>query len=194
MNTNKEKVSYCIGFDCGKNLRRQFVDMNLHLLLEGFQHAILDSEPKLKQEEIASFLKLLRQQIEEQQKNFLQNVSEENKKDGEAFLAANKEKEGIKLLASGLQYKVLQSGQGPQPTFLDSVTVHYKGSFIDGNEFDNSYSRGQPQVFPLNRVIAGWTEALQKMKVGDRWQLFIPPYLAYGEGGFGNMIPPPMQH
>jgi len=190
MDTNKEKISYCIGFETGKNLKRQFVDMAIPLLIQGFSDAAMDAEPQLKKEEMTSLMQLLQQQIQEQQKKFLQQLAEENRKEGEAFLVSNKEKEGVKILPSGLQYKVLKSGNGAHPTFLDTVTVHYRGTFIDGNEFDSSYARGQPQAFPLNRVIPGWTEALQKMKVGDRWQLFIPPYLAYGEAGFNNMIPP----
>jgi FKBP-type peptidyl-prolyl cis-trans isomerase FklB len=164
--------------------------MALSELIQGFQDATLDAEPQLKKEEMTSLMQLLNQQIQEQQKKFLHHLAEENRKEGEAFLTANKQKEGVNTLPSGLQYKILKSGNGPHPTFFDTVTVHYRGTFIDGNEFDSSYTRGQPQTFPLNRVIAGWTEALQKMKVGDRWQLFVPHYLAYGEAGFSNMIPP----
>lgn len=190
MDSNKEKVSYSIGFETGKNLRRQFEDMELSLLIKGFQDAVNDSEPQLKIDEINAMLNVLRKQVEEQQKLFLTRLAEENKRDGETFLAENKEKDGVVALPSGLQYKVLKAGEGPHPTFLDTVTVHYRGALIDGREFDNSYQRGKPHSFPLNRVIPGWVEALQKMRVGDRWQLFVPHYLAYGDAGFSNVIPP----
>lgn len=190
MESNKEKVSYCIGLETGKNLRRQFDDIDEKLVLDGLSDGITGVSPKLPQDEVTNLLQMLRQQIEEQQKEFMKRFAEENKRNGEQFLEQNKSKEGVKTLSSGLQYKVLQSGTGPQPTFLDAVSVHYKGTFIDGFEFDSSYKRGQPQVMPVNRIIPGWAEALQKMHVGDKWQLFIPHYLAYGEAGLANAIPP----
>lgn len=194
MKTTKEKVSYCIGLETGRNLKQQFADMDFELLLQGFQDAISGNNPELNQEEVQSILMALRQQVEAQQRQYFARVSEENKRRSESFLAENKDKDGIVALPSGLQYKVLSASQqsGPTPTPLDVVKVHYRGSFIDGRVFDSSYQRGQPHVFPLNRVIAGWTEVLQKMKVGDKWQVFIPPYLAYGENGFGQEIGPNM--
>jgi FKBP-type peptidyl-prolyl cis-trans isomerase FklB len=194
MNSTKEKVSYCIGLETGRNLRHQFADMDMERLNEGFQDALSESDPKLKQDEIQSILVALRNQVESQQRQHFSRISEENKKQSEAFLIENKDNEGVAALNSGLQYKVLSSGpsSGEQPTPLDHVKIHYRGSFIDGRVFDSSYQRGQPHVFPLNRVIAGWTEVLQLMKVGDKWQVFIPPYLAYGEMGFGQEIGPNM--
>ena len=132
----------------------------------------------------------LRQQIEAQQKQYIAAVSAENKKDGETFLAQNKGKPGVKVLPSGLQYQVISSGTGASPTLVDEVEVHYKGYFIDGREFDSSYARGQPHSFPVNRVIPGWAEVLQLMKVGDKWRVVIPSYLAYGEMGYGPEIGP----
>lgn len=190
MESTKEKVSYCIGLETGKNLKQQFVDMDYKLLFEGFQDAINEANPKLKTEEIQSILGALRQQIESQQKEFIDKFAQENKKAGEVFLEANKNKEEVKTTASGLQYKVLKSGNGASPKLLDNVTVHYQGSFIDGRVFDSSYAREKPNTFPVNRVIPGWSEALQLMKVGDKWQVFLPSYLAYGELGFGNDIGP----
>lgn len=177
MKSTKEKVSYCIGLETGRNLKHQFADMDLQCLLDGFQDAVSASDPKLAQEEVQSILVALRNQVETQQRHHFARVAEENKKQSERFLADNKEKEGIVTLMSGLQYKVLSSGpvSGVHPTPLDFVKIHYRGSFIDGRVFDSSYQRGQPHVFPLNRVIAGWTEILQKMKAGDKWQVFIPP-------------------
>lgn len=166
--------------------------MDVDCLLDGFQDAVSASDPKLAQEEVQSILVALKNQVETQQRQHYARVAEENKKRSEAYLAENKEKEDVITLMSGLQYKVLSSGSGPDvhPTPLDVVKIHYRGSFIDGRVFDSSYQRGQPHVFPLNRVIAGWMEILQKMKVGDKWQVFIPPYLAYGEMGFGQEIGP----
>jgi FKBP-type peptidyl-prolyl cis-trans isomerase len=117
-------------------------------------------------------------------------ASEANQKEGDAFLAANKDKEGVVTLPSGLQYKILKQGDGPKPTAADSVVCNYRGTFINGAEFDSSYKRGQPLTFPVRGVIKGWTEALQLMPVGSKWQLFIPSNLAYGPRGAGGVIPP----
>ncbi len=191
MKSTKEKVSYCIGLQTGANLRHQFADMDMQRLTEGFNDALAESEPKLSAEEIQSILTALKNQVETQQRQYYAKVAEENKKRSETFLNENKAKEGVTTLMSGLQYKVLTKGQGTaHPTPLDFVKIHYRGTFVDGRVFDSSYQRGQPHVFPLNRVIAGWTEALQMMAVGDKWQIFIPPYLAYGENGFGPEIGP----
>lgn len=190
MKTTKQKVSYCIGLETARNLLRQFTDMDLKLLEDGFKDAIANTTPKLEQNEVQSIMQALRQQVDQQQKQFITKLSEDNRKEGEVFLLANKEKEGVVTLNSGLQYKVLSPGTGPKPTAVDVVSVHYRGSFIDGRIFDSSYERGKPHAFPVNRVIAGWSEALQLMRVGDKWQIFIPHYLAYGEAGFGNEIGP----
>lgn len=190
MKTTKEKVSYCIGLETGRNLMRQFSDMDIELLLEGFQDALTESSPKLAQDEVQSIMQALRNQVEQQQKAFYAKVSEQNRKEGETFLTDNKVKEGVIVLNSGLQYKVLSAGTGPKPSPADVVSVHYRGSFINGKIFDSSYERGKPHSFPVNRVIPGWSEALQLMRVGDKWQIFVPHYLAYGEAGFGNEIGP----
>jgi FKBP-type peptidyl-prolyl cis-trans isomerase FklB len=164
--------------------------MDIELLLKGFKDATDRSDPKLGQDEIQSIMQALRQQVETQQRQFYAKLSEQNRKDGEAYLENNKAQEGVTTLRSGLQYKVLTPGTGPKPTPADVVSVHYRGSFINGTIFDSSYERGKPQVFPLNRVIPGWSEALQLMHVGDKWQIVIPHYLAYGEAGYGNEIGP----
>ncbi|MGD0665339.1 MAG: FKBP-type peptidyl-prolyl cis-trans isomerase [Rhabdochlamydiaceae bacterium] len=190
MKSTREKVSYCLGLETGRNLLRQFNDMDIELLLKGFKDATDRSDPKLGQDEIQSIMQALRQQVETQQRQFYAKLSEQNRKDGEAYLENNKAQEGVTTLRSGLQYKVLTPGTGPKPTPADVVSVHYRGSFINGTIFDSSYERGKPQVFPLNRVIPGWSEALQLMHVGDKWQIVIPHYLAYGEAGYGNEIGP----
>lgn len=192
MKTTKEKVSYCIGLETGRNLRQQFADMDLNYLTEGFNDSLANQSPKLAQEEIQQILVALKHQVESQQRHFFAKIAEENKTKSETFLSENKTKEGVVTLNSGLQYKIIEKGpaEGMHPTPLDFVKIHYRGSFIDGKVFDSSHQRGKPLVIPLNRVIAGWTEALQKMRVGDKWQVFIPSYLAYGENGFGQEIGP----
>jgi FKBP-type peptidyl-prolyl cis-trans isomerase FklB len=190
MKTNKEKVSYCIGLETGKNLKQQFADMDDALLHQGFQDGLSAASPKLTQDEIHSILNALRTQVENQQKQYVSQLAENNKKQGDSFLALNKQKDGVVALPSGLQYKSLKSGSGPKPSLFDNVTIHYKGFLIDGKVFDSSIERGEPATFPLNRLIAGWSEALQLMQVGDKWQLFVPSYLAYGEQGYGPEIGP----
>ncbi len=192
MNSTKEKVSYCIGLETGKRLKHQFGDMDVDCLKKGFLDAVFEETPALQQEEVQSILSALQNQVESQQKNHFSKLAEHNKKQSEEFFNENKHKEGVHSLSSGMQYKILSSGPSSEerPTVLDVVKVHYRGSFIDGRVFDSSYQRNEPTVFPLNRVIAGWAEILQLMKVGDKWQVFIPPYLAYGEMGFGQEIGP----
>lgn len=190
MQTTKEKVSYCIGLETGKNLRRQFTDIDFSRLLEGFEDAVKGGSPKLQDKEIESVMKVLRQQIEKQQRDFVARLSEQNKKMGEDFLFDNKHREDVVTLPSGLQYRVIQSGEGSHPKSVDTVKAHYQGKFLDGQVFDSSYERKEPAVFAVNRVIPGWSEVLQLMTVGDKWEVFIPHYLAYGEAGFGNEIGP----
>ncbi|HSX04044.1 MAG TPA: FKBP-type peptidyl-prolyl cis-trans isomerase [Rhabdochlamydiaceae bacterium] len=192
MKTNREKVSYCIGLETGKNLKNQFKDLDGTLLLEGFQDALQDRTPPLEREEIKNIMTALQQQVQKQQREFVMQVAQVNMKESETFLEENKKKEGVTTTLSGLQYKVISSGEGPTPTMMDEVTCHYRGSFINGTVFDSTYEHGKPQTFPLGRVIPGWSEALKMMKVGDKWQLFIPPYLAYGETGYGPQIQPNM--
>lgn len=190
--TTKEKVSYVIGLETGRNLVQQFGEMDFERVLEGIQHGTSDTEPRLPQEEIISIIEALKQQIQSKQKEFFTQISEENKKRSEAFLLENKNKEGIVTLNSGLQYKVLESAskETPRPTALDNVKIHYRGSYIDGKVFDSSYQKGEPLIVGLNQVILGWSEILQKMQIGDKWQVFIPSYLAYGERGFEPHIGP----
>ncbi|HNA62339.1 MAG TPA: FKBP-type peptidyl-prolyl cis-trans isomerase [Rhabdochlamydiaceae bacterium] len=190
MKSTKEKVSYCIGLETGRSLQKQFSDMDSDLLKRGFEDGLANALPKLSQEEVQSIMQALRQQIDQQQRAYIAKMSDNNRKEGEDFLEKNKNEDGVVTLKSGLQYKVLQTGTGAKPSITDVVSVHYRGSFINGQIFDSSYERGKPQVFPVNRVIPGWSEALQLMQVGDKWQIVVPHYLAYGEVGFGNEIPP----
>lgn len=191
MTTTKQKVSYCLGLQCGADIVNQFKDLEKTMLIKGFLDAINDIEPELSHEEISATLSNLRQQIDMQRKQYIAQIAEQNKKDGEAFLQENQKKEDVITLSTGLQYKILKKGEGlKHPTLFDTVSVHYKGNTIDGRVFDSSFERGEPVSFPLNGVIPGWSEVLQLMHVGDCFQAFIPHYLAYGEHGFGREIAP----
>jgi FKBP-type peptidyl-prolyl cis-trans isomerase len=189
LTNQKDKVSYSIGMDIGNNLKRQSIDVDVDLLAKGVKDALTGGETLLSGEEARETLVALQKDLREKALERKKLDAEKNKKEGEAFLAENKTKEGVVSLPSGLQYKILQSGDGSSPKGTDTVETNYRGTLIDGTEFDSSYKRGQAAVFPVNGVIAGWTEALQLMKVGDKWQLFVPPELAYGERGAGPIGP-----
>src|SRR6266705_2523460 len=181
----KDKVSYSIGMNIGANLSRQKVDINPDVLAAGIKDAIA-GKTQLTQDQVKDVMQQFEKDMEQKQKQ----AGEKNKTDGVKFLEENKNKEGVKATASGLEYKVLKEGTGPQPKATDMVTVNYRGTLIDGTEFDSSYKRGQPATFPLNGVIKGWTEGLQLMKTGAKYQLFVPPNLAYGERAAGPDISP----
>ena len=186
----KEKLSYGIGTDLGRNLKRLGVDVDPDLLIKGFADAMSGAKPLMTDEEIGATLSAFQQQIQRKAAQAAAAAGEENKKAGEAFLAQNKGKQGVVTLPSGLQYKILKAGEGKKPTASDTVECNYRGTLIDGNEFDSSYRRGQPATFGVSQVIPGWQEALQLMSVGSKWQLFVPADLAYGERGAGREIGP----
>lgn len=190
LTTQKDKISYAIGMNVGTNLHKQEVDVDPAVLLQGLKDGIAGSKPLLSEEEARAVLMQLQEETRKKQAEKAQQMGGANKTEGEAFLAANKTKEGVITLPSGLQYKVLQAGTGAKPTASDSVVCNYRGTLINGTEFDSSYKRGQPATFPVSGVIKGWTEALQLMPVGSKWQLFIPAQLAYGERGAGADIGP----
>jgi len=181
----KDKASYCIGINIGNSLKQQSLDLNPEQVAAGIRDVLSNAKPLLTEQEIQAtlmeFQKLVLGQRAEKAKK--------NKADGETFLAENKKKKGVETLASGLQYSVITAGKGKKPIATDSVTTHYRGTLIDGTEFDSSYKGGEPVSFPVKGVIPGWTEALQLMSVGSKWKLFIPSDLAYGESGQGP-IPP----
>ena len=186
---NDAKIGYAFGVMFGQRMRNELGNIDLDQFADGMKTA-LNGEPQLmSDEEIAQTLSEYQREMQQKQIAELQKQGEENKKTGEAFLSENKNKEGVVTLESGLQYKVLTEGKGPQPGASDSVTVHYTGSFINGEVFDSSVERGQPATFPVNGVIAGWTEALQLMPTGSKWQLFIPSDLAYGPNGNRSIGP-----
>jgi len=188
--TQKDKVSYAIGMNIGANLHKQSVEVDPKVLAQGLQDALAGGKTLLSEDEARATLTDLQNEMRKKQQEKLQQAAETNKKEGDAFLAANKTKEGVVTLPSGLQYKVLTAGTGPKPTTGDSVACNYRGTLIDGKEFDSSYKRGQPATFPVSGVIKGWTEALQLMPVGSKWQLVVPSDLAYGERGQGPDIGP----
>ena len=186
---NEAKIGYAFGVMFGQRMRNELGNIDLDQFADGMKTAF-NGEPQLmSDEEIAQTLSEYQREMQQKQIAELQKQGEENKKTGEAFLSENKNKEGVVTLESGLQYKVLTEGKGPQPGASDSVTVHYTGSFINGEVFDSSVERGQPATFPVNGVIAGWTEALQLMPTGSKWQLFIPSDLAYGPNGNRSIGP-----
>jgi len=188
--TDKEKTSYSIGLNIGINLHEQEVTVDTATLMKGIQDGLTDAKPALSEAEIRNSLMTLQKQVTDRQEAKKKEVATKNQSDADAFLASNKAKPGVVTLPSGLQYKVITEGKGPKPVATDTVTTNYKGTFLDGKQFDSSYDRGEPAQFQVNGVIPAWTEALQLMPVGSKWQLFVPPKLAYGENGFQNVIPP----
>ena len=188
--TEEDKLSYAIGLDVATALKKQGIDVDIELVMKGFADGLSEAEPKLTNEEIRQVFSAMQERMRAKQVEQAQKLAEKNRIEGEAFLADNKVKEGVVTLPSGLQYKELVAGEGSSPKASDIVTVHYRGTLLDGTEFDSSYRRGEPAVFPLNGVIRGWTEAVQLMKVGAKWQLFIPSDLAYGSSGAGDVIGP----
>jgi len=167
----------------GSSLQRQSVDIDPDIFEKGLKDAMSGGKTLITEEEARAALMELQTEVRAKQEEKTKLALENNKKEGEAFLAANKSKEGVVTLPSGLQYKILKQGTGPKPTAGDTVECNYRGTLINGTEFDSSYKRGQPATFPVSGVIKGWTEALQLMPVGSKWQLFIPSNLAYGERG-----------
>ena len=180
----KDKASYSIGLNIGTNFKKQNVELNPDALLAGVKDALSGNKPALNETEAREVMNTWSKELQEKQKA----MADKNAAEGEKFLAENKKKEGVKTTATGLQYKSLKEGTGPQPKASDTVTVDYRGTLINGTEFDSSYKRGQPATFPLNGVIKGWTEGLQLMKVGSKYQFFIPSDLAYGPRAMGPDI------
>jgi FKBP-type peptidyl-prolyl cis-trans isomerase FklB len=191
LKTQKDKASYAIGLNIGKSMHKDSVDVDTSILLRGLKDGLAGSKPLLTDDEARAAMVTLQTDLRKKQEEKILVQGEANKKEGEAFLAENKTKDGVVTLPSGLQYKILKEGTGPKPTAADTVVCNYKGTLLDNTEFDSSYKRGQPATFPVGGVIKGWTEALQLMPVGSKWQLFIPSELGYGaRGGPGGGIGP----
>lgn len=190
LKTDKDKASYSIGMDIGRSFKTQKLDVNADALTQGFKDSFGGGKLLLTPEQASQALESFKKEMMSRHESTMKDSSEKNKKEGETFLAANAKKEGVKTLPSGLQYKVITAGKGKTPKATDTVKTHYKGTLIDGTEFDSSYARNEPATFPVTGVIPGWIEALQLMPVGSKWQLFIPSKLAYGESGAGQAIGP----
>lgn len=194
LKTEKERISYAIGMNVGSGIRdtlnRQSVEVDPNLLTQGFKDAVAANKTLMTEDEARAVLTQLQSELRAKQEEKQKVAAEANKKEGEAFLAANKTKEGVITLPDGLQYKILTPGTGPKPTATDMVVCNYRGTLINGKEFDSSYKRGTPATFSVGGVIKGWTEALQLMPVGSKWQLFVPADLAYGDQQRGPDIGP----
>ncbi|MDH3638774.1 MAG: FKBP-type peptidyl-prolyl cis-trans isomerase [Gammaproteobacteria bacterium] len=184
--SDEQKFSYAVGFQIGQNLSREGLKLDAEVLSQAIKDAVAGSDPKLTPDDMRAAVEQYRQRAAEK----LAAEAHVNLKAGEAFMDENKGKPDVIQTASGLQYKVLKEGSGKQPTESDTVVVHYRGTLLNGDEFDSSYSREQPATLPLNGVIKGWQEALPQMSVGAKWELYIPPDLAYGERGAGSRIGP----
>lgn len=197
LKTEEDNVSYCLGFSMGSSFKKEDLKVNLDVYAKGMKDGFTGGGQILNEDEIAqtmmAFQQKMRAKKQAEYKQMMEErkkLGEENKIKGKEFLEANKAKEGIVTLKSGLQYKILNKGSGASPKATDTVKCEYRGTTIDGREFDSSYKRGEPATFALNRVIKGWTEGLQLMKEGGKWQFFVPPELGYGERGAGQDIGP----
>jgi UDP-GlcNAc:undecaprenyl-phosphate/decaprenyl-phosphate GlcNAc-1-phosphate transferase len=190
LKNDKEKLSYALGMDFGNQLKKQTIEIDPSLFAKGLNDLLSGGKTLMTEEEGRTAVANLQAEMKRKAAEARKADGESNQKGGEAFLAQNKSREGVVTLPSGLQYKILKAGEGKKPVDGETVEVHYRGTLLDGKEFDSSYSRGQPTTFQINSVIPGWTEALKLMPVGSKWQLFIPPQLAYGERGAGANIGP----
>jgi FKBP-type peptidyl-prolyl cis-trans isomerase FklB len=190
LKTTQDSVSYIIGTNIGGNLKAQKVDVDVDALARGIKESMDTGKPLLTEDQIRTLMTAFQQKMMEKQQSEAKVAGEKHRKEGEAFLATNKTKEGVVTTPTGLQYKVIKAGTGPKPKPDQTVTVNYRGSTIDGKEFDSSFKRGEPATFGVGQVIAGWSEAIQLMPVGSKWELYVPANLAYGDRGSGENIPP----
>ena len=190
LKSENDRINYSVGYQIGGDFKRQAVALSPQVLIQGIEDALQGSETLMTTDDMRTTLVNLKNRIITAQREKAAQTAAQNRGAAEIFLAENATREGVKTLPSGLQYKIINSGSGATPGATDRVTVHYRGTLIDGTEFDSSYSRNKPASFGVNRVVAGWTEALQLMQEGDKWQLFIPPKLGYAERGAGRKIPP----
>lgn len=189
LKNQRDKVSYTFGVFSGKNLKQQSIDIDLDIMVKGMKDSMSGAKTLLTEEEMREVMTAFQKEMAIKQTEKRMALLEKNKKEGDDFLAENKTKEGIKTLPSGVQYKIVKEGTGNQPKATDTVVVHYRGTRIDGTEFDSSYRRNKEATFRLDNIIKGWKEALLMMKEGEQWQVFIPAHLAYGEKGSGAIEP-----
>lgn len=185
----KDKLSYAVGADLARGLKWQRVDVNVDVLVKALRDGLAGNKMVMTQEEVTATLKRFEEEQKQDYEHAKGMLSEKNKKAGEAFFADNLKKDGVVTLPSGLQYKILKQADGKKPTLDDNVVCDYRGTLLDGTEFDSSYKRNQPATLPVKGLIKGWSEALQLMPVGSKWQLFIPPQLAYGDRVVGGIAP-----
>ncbi len=190
LKTSSEKLSYARGMEIGAFLKGLPEEVDLSIFVRGLEDVFKGKQCALTEAEAEEVMRAFRKELEKGRAREGQEIAERNRKEGKMFLEDNKKKEGVMVTASGLQYTVLKQGDGAKPKTTDMVSVHYRGTLIDGKEFDSSYKRGKPAAFPLNRVIPGWTEGLQLMPVGSKYRFFIPSNLGYGERGSGQIIGP----
>jgi FKBP-type peptidyl-prolyl cis-trans isomerase FklB len=190
LKTTRDQASYAIGQNIGRSIQNDGLELNVAALVQGLMDALNGAQAKLTPQQAQAALESLGRDMDTRRAERARVEGEKNKKEGDTFLAANKSKQGVVTLPSGLQYTILKSGNGPTPKLNDRVKTHYHGTLISGKVFDSSVERGEPITFPVGGVIRGWTEALQLMKVGDKWKLFVPSELAYGPGGAGADIGP----
>ncbi|MCW8926800.1 MAG: FKBP-type peptidyl-prolyl cis-trans isomerase [Xanthomonadales bacterium] len=181
--TDKDKLSYAVGWDIGADIKRRSTEFNVESLITAIRDAVAENDPKVSVEEMRTLLTDLQEKVRAEQVEQFRKLSEENQAKSEAFLEANKSKTGIVVLPSGVQYRIIEEGEGPRPGLESKVSVHYRGSKMDGHEFDSSFARGTPEEFNVNAVLPGWQEVLPLMKAGSTWQVFLPPELAFGARG-----------
>jgi len=189
MESFEGRSSYAVGLDLGTNMQRTGVDLDRDAFMQGFEDGLDENEPMMTVEEIQEVLQQLSRQMQQNQEQQYTEAMERNTTEGQAYLESNAQREGVVTTASGLQYEVLTEATGPKPAATDQVTVHYHGTLVDGTVFDSSVERGEPATFPLNRVIAGWTEGVQLMSVGSKYRFVVPSNLGYGERGSGRIGP-----
>jgi len=181
--SEKGKLSYAVGWDIGADIARRGTEFDVESLIAAIRDVVADKEPKVSAEEMRALLTALQEKVRAEQVEAFKKLSEENQAASDKFLAANKSKTGIVTLPSGVQYRIIEEGDGPRPGLDSKVSVHYRGSKLDGHEFDSSFARGTPEEFTVNSVLKGWQEVLPLMKVGSTWQIFVPPELAFGARG-----------
>lgn len=190
LKTDKDKISYMIGHQIGSNFKRDGLEIDVKMFQNGINEALAGEKSPLTPEESQALMQNLQKEMQGKMAAKQKAEGEKNETAGKEFLKANAKKPGVKTTKSGLQYKVITEGKGESPKASDKVTTNYRGTLIDGTEFDSSYKRGEPASFNVGGVIPGWTEALQLMKPGSKWQLWVPPELGYGANGAGDMIGP----